>query len=122
MIKLLASNSEFNFTKDDLSTKEKLIHTYHRIIEAFKFANAYRPHFSDPDFPLHKKEFEKVRALLLYVSEIRFGECSDSKTSANYLLNFNLHVMGSASTFVWLHFLKISLFFTKFPCRNKVFP
>ena len=53
--------SEFNFTKDDLSTKDKLILTYHRAIEAFKFANAYRPHFSDPDFPLHKNQFEEVR-------------------------------------------------------------
>jgi len=65
LIHILRICKEFNLTKDDLSTKEKLIQTYHRIIEAFKFANAYRPHFSDPDFPLHKKEFEKFYKAIL---------------------------------------------------------
>ena len=74
---------EFNFTKDDFSTKDKLILTYHRIIEAFKFANAYRPHFCDPEFPIHKKEFEEVRRYFRYQSLsyfscvfIRFVHCS----------------------------------------------
>ena len=72
---------EFNFTKDDFSTKDKLILTYHRIIEAFKFANAYRPHFCDPEFPIHKKEFEEVR---------RYFSINHYHISAVFLLDLSI--------------------------------
>eukprot|EP00795_Rhopilema_esculentum_P015621 gene15621-6904_t len=60
LIHMLMVCREFNFTKSDMATIEKATLTYHRIAEAFKFSHAYRSHFSDPDFAVHKEEFDKL--------------------------------------------------------------
>ena len=41
--------SGFNFSQDALSS-ENIVKTWHRILEAFKFAYAHRPALGDPDF------------------------------------------------------------------------
>ncbi|XP_072378971.1 glutathione hydrolase 1 proenzyme-like isoform X2 [Diabrotica undecimpunctata] len=40
----------FNFTKESLVEVEKVLQTYHKIIETFKFAFAKRPELGDPNF------------------------------------------------------------------------
>lgn len=41
---------DFKFTPEDIKDEKSKILTYHRIIEAMKFAYARRPSLGDPDF------------------------------------------------------------------------
>jgi len=54
---ILNMNEGYNFKPSDLSTTEKAVLTYHRIVESFKFSYAYRPYLGDPDFQTNKTEF-----------------------------------------------------------------
>ena len=50
----------YKFKPSDLSTMEKSVLTYHRIVESFKFSYAYRPYLGDPDHQKNKTEFMMV--------------------------------------------------------------
>ena len=58
---ILCFFEDFKFSNEDFSTEEKTVLTYHRVLEAIKFANAFRPYFSDPDYPKNKTQLEEVR-------------------------------------------------------------
>ena len=47
----------YNMSKDDIKDDESILSLTHRIIEAFKFAFAWRPFLGDPDF----EDVNKVR-------------------------------------------------------------
>ena len=57
----------FNWTKDDFSTFDKKVLNYHRMVEAFKFSYALRPHLGDPSKIPRENEadFQKVKSIKL---------------------------------------------------------
>lgn len=59
LINILNILSGYNFTKNSINSTEDKILTYHRIIEAFKYAYATRTKFGDADF-LDLKEVSGV--------------------------------------------------------------
>ncbi|KAL5007887.1 hypothetical protein ScPMuIL_016693 [Solemya velum] len=65
--------SAFNLTSYDLSTKQREADTYHKMIEAFKFAYAHRSRMADPAFVDMKELMENI-------------------TSENYAENLQQHI------------------------------
>ena len=62
---LLLNTIGMKLSKGDESTIEKKILMYHKVVEAFKFSYAMRPHLGDPDTVPNevKANFDKVNTI-----------------------------------------------------------
>ncbi|KPJ08565.1 Gamma-glutamyltranspeptidase 1 [Papilio machaon] len=79
LVNILNILSGYNFTHNSINTTEDKILTYHRIIEAFKYAYATRTKLGDVDF-LDLRDLIKNVTTPSYGAEIR-ARINDSSTS-----------------------------------------
>ncbi|XP_030624123.1 glutathione hydrolase 1 proenzyme [Chanos chanos] len=80
---ILNTLSGYNFTSDSVSTLDKRILTYHRIIEAFRFAYAKRTVLGDPRF-LNISNFIQNITSIQYANMIRQKITDDTTQPESY--------------------------------------